>query len=257
MNGETAEASLDDALMRYVGVNTAGLRGIQRFYLPFFHPGQRVLDLGCGDGDFVELLAENGIQGLGVDSDPAMTTRAQERGRPIVCQDAFTYLEGAAPDSFDGIFSAHFVEHLPYPKVMELIALAYRALRPGGILILATPNVRGLYGHLEGMYIHFGHVQFYHPQLLAFFLTHQGFREVTMGENSNLAYPYFGQELARLQALPPPFGPPRNPLHLLKQCLWRVLLYPYLRILQPLRDTLVAIITRLDRPLECYALGRK
>jgi hypothetical protein len=81
------------------------------------------------------------------------------------------------------------VEHLPYQEVMTLIRLAYRALEEDGIILMATPNVRGLYPHLESFYMHFGHVTFYHPKLLSFFLDHSGFSNPRMGENPRMAHP--------------------------------------------------------------------
>lgn len=251
------ETTFEDAFMRYIGVNSVGIKQIQAFYIPFFPAGARVLDLGCGDGDFVELLQENGMRGMGVDGDPVMTRHARDRGLPVECQDVFAYLAGLAPDSLDGIFSAHLVEHLPYEKVLELIQLARRALRLGGTIVLATPNVRGLYAHLEGFYLHFGHIRFYHPDLLAFFLSFHGFTDISTGENTRLASPLFAELLARLRALPPPFGPSRNPLRVLRRKIGEVALAPYLRILQQLRDSLQTVIEQLDRAVECYATARK
>ena len=54
---------------------------------------------------------------------------------------------------------------------------------------MATPNVRSLYSHLEMFYMHFGHVSFYHPKLLCFFLEHEGFRQSEEGENSTTGSP--------------------------------------------------------------------
>jgi len=181
---------LDDAFLRYIRATPENQRRIQSFYLPFFHQCRgRVLDLACGHGDFVQLLTENGVDALGVDSDPACCQQARERGVDIVCEDVFDYLQEIAEDTVSGIFCAHLVEHLPYQQVMQLVQLAYRVLEPGGIILLATPNVRGLYPHLESFYMHFGHVTFYHPKLLSFFLDYSGFSNPRMGENPRMADP--------------------------------------------------------------------
>lgn len=183
-------SGLDDAFLRYIDATPANQRRIQGFYLPFFLNSQGlVVDLACGHGDFVQLLTEHGVEALGIDSDPACCDAARQRGINILCEDVFAYLQGAAEGSLSGVFSAHLVEHLPYQEVMTLIRLAYRVLEPGGIILLATPNVRGLYPHLESFYMHFGHVTFYHPKLLSFFLDHSGFSNPRTGENPRMGDP--------------------------------------------------------------------
>lgn len=194
----TKDRSLENDFMRFVGVTSEGQKQIQEYYLPFFESHSPVVDLACGDGDFVELLNERGISCRGIDRDPAMCREAKARGRTIVCQDVFEFLKGELPESIGGLFSAHLVEHLPYEKVIELIELGYRVLRPGGVIIIATPNVRGLFPHLESFYMHYGHTAFYHPKLLAFFLTQAGFEKVEVGENDRLRRPLWGDLPERL-----------------------------------------------------------
>lgn len=181
---------LDDAFLRYIGATPENQRRIQGFYIPFFAdcPGL-VVDLACGHGDFVHLLTEQGIEALGVDSDPACCAEATNRGIDVLCSDVFDYLNQVEEESLVGIFSAHLVEHLPYQQVLDLIQLSYRALKPQGIILLTTPNVRALYTHLESFYMHFGHVTFYHPKLLSFFLDYSGFSDPRVGENPRMAHP--------------------------------------------------------------------
>ncbi|MGD8244364.1 MAG: class I SAM-dependent methyltransferase [Anaerolineae bacterium] len=181
---------LDDAFLRYINATPENQRRIQSFYLPFFVGCQGlVVDLACGHGDFVQLLTENGVDALGIDSDPECCRELQQRGIDVLCEDVLTYLQGVTEESLSGLFSAHLVEHLPYQQVMALIELAHRALEPGGIIVLTTPNVRGLYPHLESFYMHFGHVTFYHPRLLGFFLDYSGFSSPRLGENPRMARP--------------------------------------------------------------------
>ena len=187
------EEGLDFAFLRHVRVESETQRRIQQFYLPWFARCERVVDLACGDGDFLGLLKEQGIPAVGVDFDPVCCTAVRERGLEIECQDVFDFLSAAPEASFDGVFSAHLVEHLPYDKVLELTRLSWRVLRPGGVIVLVTPNVRGLYTHLESFYLHFGHVSFYHPELLCFFLAQAGFTNWEWGENPQMATPLWGR----------------------------------------------------------------
>jgi SAM-dependent methyltransferase len=195
-------SGLDHDFLHYIGRDIAGLQRIQRFYLPFFAGCRQVVDLGCGEGEFVALLLEQGIEATGVDSDAKVSAAAQARGLPVVQQDVFDYLAEAPAASVDGIFCAHLVEHLPYPQVIELAERAYRILRPGGRFVLATPDVRSLYTHLESFYLHFGHVSFYHPRLLCFFLERAGFAQAEYGVNPATASPLLSQAQVLAQQSP-------------------------------------------------------
>jgi SAM-dependent methyltransferase len=176
---------LDYDFLRYIGAIPEIQRRIQQHYVPFFENCTKVIDLGCGDGDFIGLLLELGIDTVGVDSDEKAFSAAKEKNLPVVCQDVLTYLEELPDNSVDGIFSAHLVEHLPYQVVLSLIQQSFRVLRPGGRLLLATPDPRTLFSHLEMFHLHYGHVSFYHPRLLCFFLQHSQFSETSFGVNPN------------------------------------------------------------------------
>lgn len=188
-NLESSQSGLDFDFLRYFDVQSQTQQHIQSYYLPFFKDCQNVIDLACGDGDFVLLLQGLGIRVLGVDSDIKAATAAAKKGIPFIEKDVFDYLADQPDQSVDGIFCAHLVEHLPYPKVMELVRQSFRILQPGGRIVLATPNARSLYSHLEMFYLHFGHVSFYHPRLLCFFLDHEGFTDSQEGVNTNTASP--------------------------------------------------------------------
>lgn len=185
--------------LRYMGVVAENQRRIQSHYMPYFEQCSRVVDLACGDADFVGMLVERGTEVVGVDSDDKAFVAAQAAGLPVVKQDVFEWLAEQPDASFDGVFSAHLIEHLPYPKVIELIEQSYRILQPGGIIVLATPNARSLFSHLEMFYTHFGHITFYHPRLVSFFLDRAGFVEAQFGENLQTASPLLAQAQALLQ----------------------------------------------------------
>lgn len=184
------ESGLDYAFLKYMDVSVDGEEGLHSFYLPMLVGRQRVLDLGCGMGGFVKLLRQHGIDGYGVDSDPQCIAEARAHELPVIEADVVDYLRTLEPASLDAIFSAHMVEHMPYAVVLETIQLAHRALKPGGRLILATPNPRALVAHLELYHMHFGHISMYHPKLLAFFMTYAGFAHTESGENPQTITPH-------------------------------------------------------------------
>ena len=279
------EPGLDFAFLKYIGVTPESQIPIRRFYLPMFAGCQHVVDLGCGTGDFVALLQEAGINAVGVDSDPAACAWLQKRQLPVIEQEVTAYLETIEANSLDGIYSAHLVEHMPYEAVLKLIRLAFRALRPGGRLVLATPNPRALISHLELYHMHFGHKAFYHPNLLCFFLDYCGFEQIEDGENP-FTIPLFSRDL--FQGFAPPYGeyyeaedlnqahiryrrefpPAKNPLRALirlaKTTVFRFIVQPFLDDLEGQANRLfLAHHTALrqtgvmDRAFECYAIGYK
>ncbi|MEZ4658665.1 MAG: class I SAM-dependent methyltransferase [Caldilineaceae bacterium] len=278
---------LDYDFLRYMGVEPETQRRIQSHYLPTFAQCKRVLDLGCGDGDFLALLAERGIEAVGVDFDEKTLQAALTQGLPVVQADVFDYLADAPAESFDGIFCAHLVEHLPYHLVIKLVQEAQRVLQPGGVIALATPNARSIFAHLEMFYMHFGHISFYHPRLLCFFLEHAGFVGAREGVNPETASPMLPGTMAREAA-------PRDALrarldalmhyrreipvqgngvvarlsHRVKASLTRWLVQPLLDDLAARTHQALGVLAEevtvqnrelasINGPFECYAVARK
>lgn len=274
---------LDYAFLNYLNVSIEGEAALHGFYLPFLAGRSRVLDLGCGLGGFVKLLCENGHDAYGVDSDPQCIADAQRHDLPVVEADVVEHLRTLDPASLDAIFSAHMVEHMPYPAVLETVQLAYRALRPGGRLLLVTPNPRALVTHLELYHMHFAHIALYHPNLLAFFMSYSGFTHTETGENPHTMPQHVSAESPLRHLVPPP-GPgarqslgevlprPTNPLRrgiwYVKMGLVRWLVQPYLDRAQQevqqvqtqltqVEQSLRTLIEATNRPFECYAIGDK
>lgn len=102
----------------------------------------RCLDVGCGDGARVEILADLGWIAEGVDTDPAAVDKARERG--VAVRLGTLDQQGFADGSFDVVFASHVIEHVPHPA--ELIGECHRILATGGQLVLVTPNALSL-GH--------------------------------------------------------------------------------------------------------------
>ncbi len=150
-----------------------------RAYLPFLRPlaGARTaaLDLGCGRGEWLELLGEHGFAARGIDLDDGMLAACIERGLDVQNMDALAALR-AQPDGSLALVSAfHLVEHIPFDLVRQLIAEALRALQPGGLLIMETPNPENLVVGASDFYTDPSHERPIPPNLLAFAVEHGGF----------------------------------------------------------------------------------
>jgi 2-polyprenyl-3-methyl-5-hydroxy-6-metoxy-1,4-benzoquinol methylase len=98
-----------------------------------------LLDVGCGDGDLVRAMQDYGWQAVGVDPDPAAVQFACRRGLEVRLGSLAD--QGYRSGSFDAVILNHVIEHVPDPILM--LKECHRILKPGGRLILATPNVHG------------------------------------------------------------------------------------------------------------------
>jgi SAM-dependent methyltransferase len=112
----------------------------QRPYLKLAREHQPVLDIGCGRGEFLALLGAEGVVARGVDSDAGMIERCEALGVEATLADANEYLQGIEDGSLGTVFSAQLIEHLPYPELQRMLALARRKLAPGGLFIAETVN---------------------------------------------------------------------------------------------------------------------
>ena len=162
-------------------------RRVLEFYLPYFARCEHVLDVGCGEGQMIELLSAQGVGVSGFDSDAVMVQVCRERGLDVTQADLFVYLSGQQ-DRFDGIFSSNVIEHLTAEQAMRFVDLAFKALRPGGILLIATPNPESLIVHMYEFWRDATHVRMYNRQLLEFLLYRAGLRNVISGENPRTAW---------------------------------------------------------------------
>jgi O-antigen chain-terminating methyltransferase len=95
----------------------------QRFYLPYFKDCKSVLDIGCGRGEFLELMRDAGVPAHGIDLDSASVELCRARGLSVEVADLFPYLGEQSGTPFDGIFAAQIAEHLPPEQLPRMIKL--------------------------------------------------------------------------------------------------------------------------------------
>ena len=148
----------------------------QRAYLPYLEPVDRslkFLDLGCGRGEFMALLKEQGIQTLGVDINSRNAERLREDGHEVVLGDALEFLKDAQ-QQFAGVALFQVIEHLTADYLRDLFKTAAEKLAPGGVLIAETLNPLSPIA-LNSFYMDETHVKPLPPEMVAFLMEWSGF----------------------------------------------------------------------------------
>lgn len=148
----------------------------QSSFLEYFKGCKDVLDIGCGRGEFLELLKENGIEGQGVDIEEDMVNYSRSRGLKVTHTDAVSFLEGLADKSLDGIFLGQVVEHLEPVYLVKMLELCYRKLNYGYYIVIETVNPLS-FASFANFYIDMTHKRPMHPETLNYLLKSVDFRE--------------------------------------------------------------------------------
>jgi O-antigen chain-terminating methyltransferase len=162
----------------------AHVKCAQKFYLPYFANCKDVLDIGCGRGEFLELMREAGVPARGIDRNAESVERCRGKGLQTEVADLFVHLDGLEDASLDGIFSAQVVEHLPPERVPEMIRLVARKLVRGGVIAIETPNPACLAIFATHFYLDPTHTRPVPYALLAFYLQECGIGNVERNDLS-------------------------------------------------------------------------
>lgn len=147
-------------------------------YVPLFAGARDVLDVGCGRGEFLELLAADGISARGLDLNHEMVEASRARGLDVAEGDALGFLAAQPDASFGGLFAAQVVEHLEPDYLMRMLETAFHKIRPGGAIVLETINVACWAAFFDSYVRDLTHVRPLHPDTLAYLLRVSGFQDV-------------------------------------------------------------------------------
>jgi SAM-dependent methyltransferase len=165
-------------------------------YLDLFREQAPVLDLGCGRGEFLELLRGAGVAGRGVEGNLHVVQDDVARGLDVVHGDLLAFLEAQPDGSAGGVFASQVAEHLPPPVLQRTLQQAFRVLRAGGVMVLETVNPRSVIGLLEVFNRDLTHERPLHPDTLSFLASAAGFTDVRIELRSPV------DAAARLQPIP-------------------------------------------------------
>ena len=156
----------------------------QAHYLRFFQGCSDVIDIGCGRGEFLELLKRNHIHAIGVDTYIPFVKYCTEQGLNVINMDGNQYLEQV--EQVDGIFVGQVVEHMPVEAIIKLAKLAYEKLKPGSFIIAETPNPTSLAIFTNAFYMDPSHEKPVHPLTLKYIFEKAGFQKVEFIYGSKL-----------------------------------------------------------------------
>jgi len=144
-------------------------------YVPIFAGASDVLDVGCGRGEFLGLLAEHGVSARGIDLNQAMVDVCRDQGLNATVADLLPYLRSLPDGALGGLFAAQVVEHLQPGYLTQFLDVAFEKLRPGAAIVLETINPACWFAFFESYVRDITHVRPLHPDTLKFLLQASGF----------------------------------------------------------------------------------
>ena len=169
-------------------------------YIPFLKKAEitgGVLDIGCGRGEWLQLVQSEGIDARGVDRNRVFIEQCRAAGLNVVENDALIYLRSLPAESLNAVTIFHLVEHLPLETLINVVDEIVRTLKHDGLLIIETPNPENLIVGSHTFYVDPTHRNPIPSQTLQFLLEARGLRsleilklrprdEVKLAEDSEL-----------------------------------------------------------------------
>ncbi|MEI7732394.1 MAG: class I SAM-dependent methyltransferase [Verrucomicrobiota bacterium] len=160
----------------------------RRYFTPFLKYLQScrsIVDIASGQGHFLELLKESGLNGTGIELDEALCASSRQKGLQVIQASFFDHLKAVPPGTFDGANVSHIVEHFTPVQVEELFTLLHRALKPGSPMVILTPNIANMRRAVGDFWRDPTHVRPYPISALSKLLRRAGWEVVESGEYSD------------------------------------------------------------------------
>ncbi len=164
-----SRAAIRERLQRYLplirSTNLADLRG-------------PLIDLGCGRGEWLELLKTEGYDAIGIDLNTTTLAQCRDQQLAVIQADALTYLQSLDDRSVAAVTGFHIVEHLPFEVLTMLVSEAFRVVQPGGFVLFETPNPRNVLVGSFSFYLDPTHRNPIPAEVLQFLIRYSGFEQV-------------------------------------------------------------------------------
>lgn len=149
-------------------------------YEPFYRADEKIVEIGSGRGEFLDLLADKGVNYLGVDFDSSMVEHCKHNGHTsVLLEDYESFLLRQEENAFHGIFSFQFIEHIPSDKVGQFFKDCWRVVMPGGVLVVETVNPYSVEA-FRAFHVDLTHQKLLYPEVLLFFCKAAGFRKASI-----------------------------------------------------------------------------
>jgi len=149
----------------------------QKIYLNYISGVKKWLDLGCGRGEFLEILTRQGIEAEGVEINSLECEFLRDRGYKVYNTDAISFLESIDTGTYDGISAIQVIEHMDLKDLKKMLQLIYEKLPKGGMVLIETVNPVANTG-LGLFYVDVTHKKPIPSYTLAFLLEWLGFRDL-------------------------------------------------------------------------------
>ncbi|HEY9611199.1 class I SAM-dependent methyltransferase [Allocoleopsis sp.] len=160
-----------------------------------------ILDVGCGRGEWLELLREAGYTATGLDHNRVMVDYCRSREFKVVEGDVISHLRTLPDLSLGAVTGFHIIEHLPFPVLMQFFNEVVRVLKPGGLAIFETPNPKNIVVGACNFYADPTHKNPLFPETIQFILESQGLSTVKILYLNPVEGSPFSQEDASWQLL--------------------------------------------------------
>jgi len=179
IKGQLSPYQYSDFEQRFRG-EEAEVKEKLKKYLSIFSSVDHILDIGCGRGEFIELLQQEGKEAEGIDISLSMLRVAKEKGLKCQKSDALQYLKEKGDESIGGIFSAQVIEHLQPDYLREMVLESFRVLKKGSPIVLETVNPLSIFALSNIYFLDVTHQKPLHPEYMRYLLESSGFNDVSI-----------------------------------------------------------------------------
>ena len=147
-------------------------------FVPDTLNSNKALDIGCGRGEWLDLLRQKGFKVKGLEANAVMQKVCKEKGLDVSCEEVVLWLKAQEENSLSVVTAFHVLEHVAFSLVLSWVTEIYRVLEPGGVIIFETPNPENVLVGSHTFYHDPTHRNPLTPTLMSFLARYVGFARV-------------------------------------------------------------------------------